>query len=64
MDVIIQNDGQTVIADGVEYIFKTEQLSGWGGVCKSCDLKGIVKACMVAPCMNLSDDIDGYYVKK
>lgn len=64
MDVIVQNDGQTVIADGVEYAFKTKPLPGWGGVCKLCDLKGNIQACKAAPCMNLVDDIDGYYVKK
>lgn len=60
-EIIVLDDGQTVIADGVEYIFQTQTLPKQYKDCQLCAFRGAGQ-CVEIPCENQHDDIDGYFI--
>jgi hypothetical protein len=61
-EIIVLNDKQTVIADGVQYDFMAQPLPKQHDDCKLCAFKGAGQ-CNEIPCDNQDDDIAGYFTR-
>ena len=61
-EILVLNDKQIVIADGVEYYFRTQPLPKQWDDCKLCAFRNAGQ-CNEIPCNTQDDDIDGYFTK-